>query len=274
MNAEIKIILSILVLSIIGIISYLLIQRKVKLNKQIIEENSLLMKNLIDLNNKFNFNDDINEYILKEVGCKNKQSYHQMISSKIIYDEIYNNIEFYLRQLRLIKQNQELYDKYNQEYESLLLSNKQEYKIKNISLKKINKIEMKLFNEYKLKPILSFAIHVKKVLFNKRNNIVKENIQEYDYLYIYEKVILILEDIDKDKIYGKDRKKIADITRLDVIHRDDYTCQICGKKYNLDIKLYVNMINSVEKNEKILYSNLRTVCSECVEKKFYNNNLI
>ena len=186
---------------------------------------------------------------------------------KILYDDIYNNIEFYLTQLRLIKQNQELYNKYNEEYEKLLLSNNsQDNEIKNISSKKSHKIEMKLFKEYKLNPILSFAIHVRKILFNKRNIKVLEKIEEYSYLYIYEQVILISEDIDKDIIYGKDRRKIPEITRLDVIHRDDYTCQICGKKYNLDIKLYVDMIYPVEKNDKILYSNLRTVCSECSKK--------
>ena len=52
-----------------------------------------------------------------------------------------------------------------------------------------------------------------------------------------------------------------------IMIRDDYTCQICGKYMPDEVRLQIDHIIPVSKGGKTIPSNLQTLCSKCNGKK-------
>lgn len=60
--------------------------------------------------------------------------------------------------------------------------------------------------------------------------------------------------------------------RRQIMIRDDYTCQICGKYMPDEVGLQIDHIIPVSKGGKTIPSNLQTLCSKCNGKKQINYN--
>ena len=59
-----------------------------------------------------------------------------------------------------------------------------------------------------------------------------------------------------------ERSKVTPSLRYDVLKRDNFRCQLCGKS-GKDILLEVDHILPISKGGKTEWSNLRTLCKEC-----------
>lgn len=63
------------------------------------------------------------------------------------------------------------------------------------------------------------------------------------------------------------RKLMTRALRKQIMERDDYTCQICGKYMPDEIGLQIDHIVPVSRGGKTIPSNLRVLCSKCNAKK-------
>lgn len=62
----------------------------------------------------------------------------------------------------------------------------------------------------------------------------------------------------------KERNKLTKSLRYDILKRDGFKCQICGRTAQDDnVKLHVDHIIPVSKGGKTIPSNLRTLCQDC-----------
>lgn len=62
----------------------------------------------------------------------------------------------------------------------------------------------------------------------------------------------------------KERKKMTAGLRYDILHRDNFKCQICGRTAQEDnVKLHVDHIIPISKGGKTVPENLRTLCQDC-----------
>lgn len=59
------------------------------------------------------------------------------------------------------------------------------------------------------------------------------------------------------------RKLMTQELRRQIMERDDYTCQICGKYMPDEVGLHIDHIIPVSKGGKSIPSNLRVLCSKC-----------
>lgn len=59
------------------------------------------------------------------------------------------------------------------------------------------------------------------------------------------------------------RKLMTQELRRQIMERDDYTCQICGKYMPDEVGLHIDHIIPVSKGGKSVPSNLRVLCSKC-----------
>ena len=59
------------------------------------------------------------------------------------------------------------------------------------------------------------------------------------------------------------RKLMTQKLRQQIITRDKYTCQICGKYMPDEVGLHVDHIVSISKGGKTVPSNLQVLCSKC-----------
>lgn len=82
-----------------------------------------------------------------------------------------------------------------------------------------------------------------------------------DVLYQYKKIK------DSKKLYEInskiERAKMGDSLRYDVLKRDKFKCQICGRTSKDNVKLEVDHIIPVSKGGKTEISNLQTLCERC-----------
>ena len=72
---------------------------------------------------------------------------------------------------------------------------------------------------------------------------------------------------------GNKRKPISAKTRLRVLDRDDYTCQICGRTVGDGVKLHIDHIKPLSKGGTNDETNLQVLCNECNLAKNNNENL-
>lgn len=63
------------------------------------------------------------------------------------------------------------------------------------------------------------------------------------------------------------RKLMTQSLRKQIMKRDSYTCQICGKYMPDEVGLHIDHIIPIAKGGKSVYSNLRVLCSKCNGKK-------
>lgn len=61
----------------------------------------------------------------------------------------------------------------------------------------------------------------------------------------------------------QERKKVTPKIRYQVLRRDNYTCQYCGRAVSDGVKLHVDHIKPVSKGGKTELSNLVTACQDC-----------
>ncbi|MBQ4167275.1 MAG: HNH endonuclease [Clostridia bacterium] len=63
------------------------------------------------------------------------------------------------------------------------------------------------------------------------------------------------------------RKLLTKELRKEIIERDNYTCQICGKYMPDEVGLHIDHIVPIAKGGKTVKSNLQGLCSKCNGKK-------
>ena len=61
----------------------------------------------------------------------------------------------------------------------------------------------------------------------------------------------------------KERNKLTAGLRYDILKRDNFKCQICGRSAQDGIKLHVDHIIPVSKGGLTTWNNLRTLCQDC-----------
>ena len=93
--------------------------------------------------------------------------------------------------------------------------------------------------------------------------------ESYDYLLDrYRKLSMIELACPLSEYESKNQRKLmTKELRRQIMIRDDYTCQICGKYMPDEVGLQIDHIIPVSKGGKTIPSNLQTLCSKCNGKK-------
>lgn len=96
---------------------------------------------------------------------------------------------------------------------------------------------------------------------------VRDSCFTYDFNYIKDRYNQ-LEEIGFEctlrKYHSKNQRKLATRElREEIMKRDNYTCQLCGKYMPDEVGLQVDHIIPITKGGKTVASNLRVLCSKC-----------
>ena len=103
----------------------------------------------------------------------------------------------------------------------------------------------------------------------------KLNVQDKEYSCDYQSLIdryIMLQKIDfqctLNEYHCKNQRKLmTKALRKEIMLRDNYTCQICGKYMPDEVGLHIDHIIPVSKGGKTIASNLQVLCSKCNGKK-------
>ncbi len=272
MKLIIGVILGIVGLFVIGVL-FVKIQDSKEASAKKEAKNGILYKKIIALDKKYEFKEELKDsFFIKErlyhingtyFRRTNSQKYEdaEFAYSCFVKEVVLPNIGFFENLLQVEKYNKQLYSHYMEEYNQILLQ-------------ATSKVEKDLCEQEKARPLIlaSFTIQ----LYYKYYNEYKER----DYVFYSEEIQEAINEakkINKSKsLIQQERALMSDKLRFQVLKRDNYTCQICGKGAKDGVELEVDHIIPVSKGGKTIIDNLQTLCQRCNrgkrDKMMYDNN--
>lgn len=238
-----------------------------------IEQNSLCLKQLKEINSRYEFNPDIrfdqchiydNENLYNTISCEDYLIYQlQFISKKIVI------------QIKKIAENKQLYSNYLSEVKTLSDFGKFQAPIKNLKLEKLIAKEKQCLRKCLLpKPALQLCITVTLYCSTINGRIYDKKTSDF-----YEnKISTIIKRLNNksgtfyndceiwNSICRVERGKVSNKMRFSIYKRDGYKCRNCGISDRYAY-LEVDHIIPIAKGGKSTYDNLQTLCHKCnVEK--------
>lgn len=234
----------------------------------IIKVNSKRYTAILNLNKSFNFNFSLqNEYVVYD-QLNNKQTFDHYNFDKNILNYIDQHSERYRKLLKLSEHNRSLYDEYCKAINNLppLMTDSEAKKYK-IPVNFCQKNELDLIHNNILNPATEIIV-VYRIFYispKGRNAYQDRRIyNETDIINIFSR-LKKMEQIKNSKEFQ--RSRMSKSLRYDVMKRDGFRCQLCGRRASDNIELHVDHIIPVSKGGKTEMKNLRTLCSDCNQGK-------
>ena len=254
---------------LLAIISYLIIKiinrHSIKKNNKVIEQIENTNKNyqplfcFLDTNYTFEFK------------CNTLQKYKNNNNDNSIFNYLCNiineNPNHWQNLITIINKNKSIYQKYmsnifiiREKYSGL---GYQKNKYIFLSKKKYLKIEDSLCQKAILKPTLETNITITIFYISPAGR------NKYFTNYICNKntVIDALKKLEEKKKYEQtkeyQRLLLTPKKRYEILKRDNFKCQICGRTQADGVKLEVDHIIPISKGGKTIDENLRTLCHDC-----------
>lgn len=234
---------------ILFIVIYVFYEKSYELKINNAEKSGIAYKMLLEINKKYNLK-EYRYYDLMYRRCTNPQKYKSKIFafSCFVKEVVQPKISFFEKMLEDIVYNKRLYPQYIQEFNRLLLCAK-------------NSAERNLCEQQKEKPLLEATFTIE--LFYKYFNQYMSEKYTFDELDI-QKAIIEAKNIDISKTNEqKERTLMSDSLRFQILKRDNYTCQICGKKASDGVELEIDHIIPISKGGRTVPNNLQTLCKRC-----------
>lgn len=265
-------------LSVFSLIVHIIIIRlKTQKENQEIIKSSSKIKELINLNTKYDFKKIVkrNRTIIEREYSR--KSLERVTANSIIKYHIENNVDLLRTDIENAIYNLNILNKYNEDISKL--SNYESPNESKYSYKKYKKIENRVFNNLTHKEN-EYLINIKlEVYYRSTKGQVYD--QRKGKVY-FDRIVNIYNEWKNGNKYEEtikqERKIMNDEIRYNVLKRDNYTCQICGITANDGAKLHVDHIVPVSKGGKTVMSNLQTLCDRCnigksnkTEEDFKNN---
>ena len=260
-----------IILLIIGIVIFFSYRRKKYI--EYIKSNSVTLKKLLDLNNKYRF------YKIT-ANAKRTQDY----DNKIYYDSI--SCEDYLiyqlqfeqyvvlKEMNYVAINKREYVKYCEEIKSIKNLGEFENFNNRLNKKYLLRLEELLFEEGLLVPQLSFSISVVLYLTTLKGEKITAKWASFEEGQIRELIKKLNYKRGNfyndrgiwDAICRVERGKVSNKMRFAIYERDGYRCKICGRT-DREVNLEIDHIKPIAKGGKSTYDNLQTLCVYCNKEK-------
>lgn len=143
------------------------------------------------------------------------------------------------------------------------LKSEAEVKALNLSWKTYNKFETRLITEQILTPQTQFRIICKKFYQSPKGQNIYSECRSFN-LNDYHSALNNINKRRKEKESKEYQRKImTDTLRYNILKRDGFRCQICGRSQKDGVKLVVDHILPIAKGGKTVPENLRTLCNTC-----------
>lgn len=228
---------------------------------QIVKDTSPRYHALLSLNSSYNFYENLSTEYYEYFRVDTKAKFDRFNFNSNMKTRILNNRDYYLGLLAQIYFNNDEYKKYLNELNFLpSLSTDVESKM---SIHRYHKLEEKLYTSSLLHPILDVNFYADLRYTSPKGR----NSYHVKYIYLPHHIENLLVELKKEQNYKASkeyqRSLMTDSLRYDILKRDGFRCQICGKTANDGVQLHVDHIKPVSKGGKTIASNLRTLCDQC-----------
>lgn len=237
-------------------------------NKKIVLEKSQRIKNLLELNKRFEFI-TLKPSYYNHMTCNTKRQFDRVDINDYLLSLIDSNEAFYRYLIESIEFNRESYDVYVAKTQAIESTATEDYcRSFGFTLNNFLLYEERLFKNRLLKRPQQ-TVEVYCIVTYKspggRNTYRNEKCYLYHDIKNYFDYTMELKEARQTRQYQikMERAKMTDSLRWDILKRDNYMCQVCGSTVQDGVKLHVDHIIPVSKGGLTVKSNLRTLCDRC-----------
>ncbi len=254
--------------------------------KNFIDEHSILIARIKEVNKKYNFMDI--ERFLYTHNYDNEEYYRLInpsdyLTYQLVYDK--NSVK---KAIAATLENRNAYDLYKDDIDHINVSDQYDIEVPLKFRKLLAAKERKMAKAMILRPTIEFKIKVELNLTNINGRFIESKGANFGTSTI-EDILYRLKDKQGDfyndkKIWKSieivERGKVSNKLRFYIYNRDHYRCKKCGRKTD---NLEIDHIVPISKGGKTTIDNLQTLCHDCnvnksntVEagtgEKIYNTN--
>ena len=235
------------------------------LKSRIVIDTSQAIRELDVLNEKTlkQFSGEYNHTIQILVKCRSKTQYDSKSLHQALSHYLADHFKAFTSIYEAVVADDALYRQYSKQYEETkrLLGKSWNSEI-SFSNEQYMKLEDTLYRRRKLRAP-QFRLDIRKIYTSpkKRNHYQDQGfffastfIYMCDQLYRYE---------EKERNISKERKLMTNTLRYQILQRDGFRCQICGRSQEDGVILHIDHIKPVSKGGKTEPSNLRVLCADC-----------
>lgn len=224
---------------------------------------SLRYKDVLCINNRYDFYDLKNKYIYHKYH-KSKVQFDRFDYTKFLEEEIEKDIDFFKWIQKAVVENNRLIKQYKMELMNISpFVDGDTFDIKGVSFSKYRKMEERIVANKILYPVLEPQIViVSSYISPKGRNSYNDN-RIFSYSELVKEYNIVCENLKKKETKEYQRKIMTDSLRYDIMKRDGFKCVLCGRNADDGVKLHVDHIIPVSKGGKTVPSNLRTLCDSC-----------
>lgn len=273
------IILTVLSIILIGLVVIVLCYQRYKKYDRFIMQNSLCLKELNEINERYQFFPNIsfdqhhtydNANFFNDISCEDYLIYQLQFIKKDVSSQI-----------KKVKANRQLYSNYIEETKAITqfgqfqastakLNNKILLKREHILLKK----------QTRSAPVMQFKLAVT-LYCSKINGQIYQKKRNY---FTDSEILTLISRLNKkngsfyndreiwNAICRVERGKVSNKMRFSIYARDGYRCRQCGAS-GKSVQLEIDHIIPIAKGGKSTYNNLQTLCHKCNVEKSDNYKL-
>ena len=252
-----------IILALIGITIFFFRYQVVSRRKKI-EKNSSRLKELKRINSGYRFHMDVVREIPFERSLPNKRAYDTFDMEDLLIQVISEDKGRFQTIIDSLSDNNDLYIEYKKRVEAISKNNiGSDAKKAGVDYKAFVKYENWLLNANMIKPPLDITIKCLKYYISPQGKNRYHQIKEYHFSELKE----CYKRADRISVgranVQHERAMMTDQLRYDIMKRDGFRCQLCGRSQADGVKLHVDHIKPVSKGGKTVPSNLRTLCEQC-----------
>ena len=237
-----------------------------QIQRRIVEKCSLQYKRLLSLNRKCQFYSGTERTYLIHAKAKSKANYDTFDYSAFLFKFISTHMEEISDLLNKIYVNGREYKAYLANVSVSIPTPIETIHRYNISYDEFCQAEQIMCREMLLsRPTLGIKF-ICDVTYTtpKGKNIYKKH-EEFIAPEIWNlwQQVVDYQNSRCDNSHAKERSKMTQSLRYDILKRDSFRCQICGRSASDGITLEVDHIVPISKGGKTTPGNLRTLCKDC-----------
>lgn len=229
-----------------------------------VDETSRMLHQLNKLNESYHFHKGIKKTERLTKPCNSKAQFDKIKLENFFKAVAEENIQHYDDMLSKIEANRMLYREYTSECDAIRSSaDRSAIKGYVIPLFLYRIFESYLFKKNKVTPRIdtNFVIRATYVSAKGKNSYQRT----YNYSLVEARRVLdeVHLSIERKKTKEYQRAIMSDGLRYEIMHRDGFKCQLCGRSAKDGAILHVDHIVPVSKGGKTEKNNLRILCDQC-----------
>ena len=229
---------------------------------RLVSETSELLAALKQLNGQFFFHTFPSAYQYCK-SLKSKSQFDRAHLSDILDEWVFSHENEMARVTKLAIENRELFQEYVREYELTMQADASVHHAYHDQYSYFRRYEANEAKKSLLNPSRDVYVTIHKEYTSPKGRNHYHAKQTYTQTAVSHSLLKCKQMREKQDERQRERAKVTESVRYDILLRDGFRCCICGATAADGVELHVDHIQPIAKGGKSVPENLRTLCDRC-----------